>query len=642
MKNFILSTCLLATCCLFGEANAQSLNGNVVNQATNEALHYGTVDIYNGEKLVSSVLTDAEGNFNVALDSGDYRCEIRFSGLKPIIQKVRVRGDVNTNFRMEGDKSRETEVTEDSKLLKYEYKVSDKSEKRVRSYESTGRSSVTLRNIVKESFSAPPIVTHEIELDAVGGKDISSSAKAYHGKGASAGVLTGGEVNDFAKISFWNDLVKAELNTYQKAWKISPMGRYTLQLMDQNGIPLADAQVSLVNSSHDLLYQARTDNTGKAELWRQTGIQQEVSENENYELIVNYQGMTQRIRKAKAFQDGINTMELEASCDQNKNVDIAFVVDATGSMGDEIDFLKKELNEIIFQSKKINSSLNFRFANVFYRDRGDSYLVRKQNFTRVLTESAQFIDKQGAQGGGDYPEAVDVALDSAINTLSWSEEARTRLLFLVLDAPPHGTDRTLQKLEELMRQAASQGIRVVPLAASGINKSTEYLMRCLALGTNGTYLYLSDHSGVGNSHIKPSADSLKTEKIRDVMTRIITNYVVMPDCEQNIPDVAPDYPDSLVEVVPPKDSLETTQPETLEWSFYPNPNFGMLNIRSNQDIDSIYLTDMNGKILQIIERVRAHEIKRVNLSNYASGIYLLRYPKGDKLISGKLILVRDR
>ena len=35
------------------------------------------------------------------------------------------------------------------------------------------------------------------------------------------------------------------------------------------------------------------------------------------------------------------------------------------------------------------------------------------------------------------PEAVDVALETALDSLRWDNEARTRILFLVLDAPPH-------------------------------------------------------------------------------------------------------------------------------------------------------------------------------------------------------------
>jgi hypothetical protein len=149
-------------------------------------------------------------------------------------------------------------------------------------------------------------------------------------------------------------------------------------------------------------------------------------------------------------------------------------------MSDELSFLTAEMNDVMFQAKQISTRLNFSFANVFYRDRGDAYLTRTQDFTRVLSESVAFVSEQRAGGGGDFPEAVDVALDSAINGLSWSEDARTRIVFLILDAPPHNTSAIQERLQLMSKQAARRGIRIVPLVASGIDKATEYLMRNMA------------------------------------------------------------------------------------------------------------------------------------------------------------------
>src|SRR5690606_6692027 len=113
--------------------------------------------------------------------------------------------------------------------------------------------------------------------------------------------------------------------------------------------------------------------------------------------------------------------------------------------------------------------------------------------------------------GGDTPEAVEVALDSAINHLSWSAEARARVIFLVLDAGPHITPDVRQRMKVLARQAAAKGIRIVPVAASGTDKATEYLRRSLALSTNGTYTHLSDHSGVGRAHMATTTDHFEVE-----------------------------------------------------------------------------------------------------------------------------------
>jgi hypothetical protein len=73
---------------------------------------------------------------------------------------------------------------------------------------------------------------------------------------------------------------------------------------------------------------------------------------------------------------------------------------------------------------------------VYYRDTRDAYLYKKQDFTRTLSESSAFINQQGAGGGSDYEEAVEVGLEQAIDSLKWSIDARARILFVILDAPP--------------------------------------------------------------------------------------------------------------------------------------------------------------------------------------------------------------
>jgi hypothetical protein len=326
-------------------------------------------------------------------------------------------------------------------------------------------------------------------------------------------------------------------------------------------------------------------------------------------------------------------------------VDIAFVVDATGSMSDELNFLKAELNDVIYQSKQIDQRLDFRFANVFYRDHGDAYLTRTQQFSRILSESITFITDQQAGGGGDYEEAVDVALDTAIHHLSWNPAARARIIFLILDAPPHNTPQIQAKFQQLMRDAAEKGIRIVPLVASGINKSGEYLMRTLALATNGTYAFLTNHSGIGNMKMDPSTDSYEVELLNDLLIRIIGNYTFMPNCEDEAPEMELDLPDSLVVIHPnqERDSLDGSghlEP-TISWRYWPNPTNGIVNIEVDADVKELFITDLNGKILHRLENLKANRAVQTDLSAYSTGIYMVRYPVGKQWVSGKIVLVRS-
>jgi hypothetical protein len=607
------------------------------SEAHSEALRYGNVDIYKGDKLVASVLTDKLGNFAIALDTGTYVCVMNYAGYSPIRKEIKVTGDEVANFKMKEDpsapkrasKDRDGDLRDEMRSIEEVAVISTKSvsSKKMRSY----------------SYGADHSITHgEGTVMAVH----PGSGLAYGGT-ASSKLLTAGEINDFSKWKMWQDLNKGELAAYQKTWEIAPSGRYTVMLQSESGIPIVDAIVQLL-LNRDVVFTTRTDNTGKAECW--LTIKNETPEvTGKLSIQITYDGKVSTINKVSSFENGLNHQKLNISCQEIQNIDVAFVVDATGSMGDEISFLQAEMSDVIFQSKQISNKLNFRFANVYYRDAGDSYVTKSMNFNRILSESDAFINEQSAGGGGDFPEAMDIGLDSAINNLSWSESARARILFLILDAPPHQGSQINERLQRLILQAAEKGIRIVPVGASGIDKSTEYLMRALALGTNGTYTFLTDHSGIGNSHIKPSTDSYEVETLNAILVRILKSYTYMPDCQQNIPDLALNIPDSIVSTIPPVDSTDTSavqakpDPKALNitWSYYPNPTNGMITILPNTDIRELYVSDLSGKVLQILPKLKKDERIQVDLSNYATGIYLIRYlDENNHWLSGKVVLQR--
>ncbi len=615
--------------------SAQSISGNVKSFESETDLGYANVDVYKGDKLIASVLADKEGNFNVKLDTGTYRAEIIYAGYKKITQEIHVQEDEKVVISLKVDsESIFSKPKEDSPAydrgdggfsmdegLYYDSDISEEKDKSM-----------------KVTSGYAPMMSK---------KGLGIVRGDYKGpQQGVAGKLTAGEINDFSKWKLWTDLKADELSEYQKEWNYSPSKRYMVQLIDESGLPLADITVHLKKKDGTKLYTARTDNTGKAELWKSLLFEQQDTK-EKLMIEVLFSGKKFTIKNAKSFENGMNRLTLKAACNQSQKVDIAFVVDATGSMSDELNYLTAELNDVMFKSKEISSTLNFSFANVFYRDHGDAYLTRKQDFTRVLSESVSFIGSQSAGGGGDFEEAVEVALDTAVNALSWSPYARARILFLILDAPPHNTPEIQEKLNRISLQAAAKGIRIVPLVASGINKGTEYLMRSIALATNGTYAFLTDDSGIGGSHLKPSTDSYEVETLNDLLVRVIKSYTYMPDCEQILPELDLNYPSDTV-VYSPLDttkvyssSVSPVKPIEVTWTFYPNPTRGIVNIKANGAIAELYISDLSGKVLQVVKDLEADKIVQADLSGYASGIYLIRYPVGKRWVSGKVVVSRN-
>lgn len=340
----------------------------------------------------------------------------------------------------------------------------------------------------------------------------------------SEGTLTAGIWNDLENWDFWQQLMQKETYfIYQNEWSFFPSQRYQLQLKDSYGNPIREAVVKLENKEKGVIWQSKTSNKGTAELWSQL-----YSENKDLknEIVIEYNDQTQRIEQPLTFAQGVNTVEMEAvaTAPQN-NVDVVLVVDATGSMEDEITYMKAEFKDVVQQVNTQKPELSLQTGAVFYRDEGDDYVTRVSGLSADANQTMEFIAKQAAEGGGDYPEAVDLALEAAINDKNWSPSAKSRIVFLMLDAPAHTDKESIARIQRSIQTAAQKGIQIIPIASSGIDKKTEFLMRFFAMTTNGSYVFLTDHSGVGNEHIVPTVGEYRVEYLNELLTRIIINSV---------------------------------------------------------------------------------------------------------------------
>ena len=200
-------------------------------------------------------------------------------------------------------------------------------------------------------------------------------------------------------------------------------------------------------------------------------------------------------------------------------LDIALVVDTTGSMGDEIQYLKVEFMSIASTIAASHPNAEQRWSLVVYRDFSDDYVVRSFDFESALTTFRENLGAQSAQGGGDFPEAPDQAL-SALTELSWRpDDATARVAFWVADAPNHPDQA--ESMATAIRDVASLGIHVYPVASSGIDELTELTMRSTAELTGGRYLFLTDDSGVGGAHKEPTIPCYFVTKLDAAIVRMV-------------------------------------------------------------------------------------------------------------------------
>ena len=458
-----------------------------------------------------------------------------------------------------------------------------------------------------------------------------------------AGQLTAGEVNDFAKWKLWKDIDQTDLASYQNHWNIRPADRYSVQLRTQeNGTAIVDAQVQLIDKiTNKVVWETRSDNTGKAELWDNLFATTPSNNKGGYSIKVSYQNKEYNISKAKAFQNGMNHLAIPAKCNQADVVDIALVIDLTSSMGDELQYLQSEWSDVMERIQKDHKDLSLRLSCVGYRDHGDDFVVRQSNFTTNFKQQINFLQQQTAAGGGDMPEAVDEALALAVDSLSWSSSARTKLLFLVLDAAPHNDLENQQRWQRAVQIAARKGIHIIPLACSGIKKDFEYLMRSVALATSGTYTFLTNNSHIGNPHIEPTTDKYEVEYLNDMLVRLTNQFIDMPACEPTgiVADQPQNVEISLPQLAQNGDTTANNTAKTTQ-SFircYPNPTIGFVRIEVSEDINELFLADINGRLLERYN-MENNKNQQVDISQYPAGMYLFTYYINEKAYTGKILL----
>jgi Mg-chelatase subunit ChlD len=200
------------------------------------------------------------------------------------------------------------------------------------------------------------------------------------------------------------------------------------------------------------------------------------------------------------------------------SLDLMLVMDTTGSMSDELNYLKDEFKNIISTIEDMYPQISMRFGLIVYRDVGDDYVVRHYEFTDSLEKMQDQLEKQKADGGGDYPEAMDQALEKAVE-YQWRGKNTVRMMFLVADAPPH--DNKLDRTLDAVYEARQKGIHIYPLAASGVRDTAEYIMRIAGVLTHGRYLFLTDDSGIGNSHAEPHIPAYVVTTLDSLFVRVV-------------------------------------------------------------------------------------------------------------------------
>lgn len=178
-----------------------------------------------------------------------------------------------------------------------------------------------------------------------------------------------------------------------------------------------------------------------------------------------------------------------------KRVEVVFVLDTTGSMGSLIEGAKRKIWSIATSIVDQNPEAEVHMGLVAYRDRGDDFVTKTYPLTRDIQKLYGELLAFEADGGGDWPEAVNEALDTAVTKIQWSHGAKTdRIAFLVGDAPPQMKYKNDRKYPDVMKTAREHGI-IVNAVQAGDAADTERVWRSVAQLGGGRYIPIPQDGG---------------------------------------------------------------------------------------------------------------------------------------------------
>jgi hypothetical protein len=218
-------------------------------------------------------------------------------------------------------------------------------------------------------------------------------------------------------------------------------------------------------------------------------------------------------------------------------VDVAFVLDTTGSMSEEIREVKETLRRVT--DTLAARGVRVRIGLVEYKDKGDELVTRTYPMTADVAGFARTIAHIHASGGGDMPENANEGLEVALRDLAWSEGSAARLAFLIADAPPHLDYQDADPYSESARRAAERGIQIFTVATSGMDALGQAVFRQIAQLTGGTNMFVlrggagpqSTGAGDARSSCGGTHENFASGNLDALITRKIAQEIAALDAD---------------------------------------------------------------------------------------------------------------
>lgn len=343
---------------------------------------------------------------------------------------------------------------------------------------------------------------------------------------AAPAEIKAGEVDD---NKLWDDYLLYRIKAAKKGFvfhNVDVSERYVISATTKDQAPILGARVRIY-SGQTLVSDTYTYANGQTLFFPKAS--QDAAGSHSFDVVVEKDGVSSKftLNRQEKYTWAVTLDGVTPSADRPK-LDVVFLLDATGSMGDEIAQLQSNILAISSKINALPGQPDVRYGMVTYRDRGDEYVTRIYQFTPNVQKFQTDLSQVMAGGGGDNPESLNAGLHDAVNGLEWRGSDTIKLVFLVADAPPHLDYADDYDYAQEMVQATRRGIKIFSLAASGLDDQGEYIFRQMAEYTMGHFIFITyaDQGGNGgapgeNTNKNVSKDDYSVELLDQLVLRLI-------------------------------------------------------------------------------------------------------------------------
>lgn len=300
--------------------------------------------------------------------------------------------------------------------------------------------------------------------------------------------------------------------------------RIVVKALDAKDRPVANAEV-LVKAGGKTLARGRTYSDGSFSLYpREYAAAADAAA---YRVEISSPAGKAVLDLSRAGQRSVAArLEAERKIPAPLPVDVLFVMDTTGSMGEEIERLRATIEIIHTNLSALKPRPAVRFGLVLYKDREDEYLTEVHPFTADLEAFQKVLDGVTAGGGGDTPEDLESALRDAVRGMAWNKDG-LRLAFVVTDAPPQAYEDAGYTYAQAAREAKEKGVKLFTIGTGGLPLEGEYVLRQVAQYTQAKYIFLTygeggeAEGGKEGSVSHHTGTNFTTDKLEAVVIRFV-------------------------------------------------------------------------------------------------------------------------